>query len=87
MPTIRHVWQLIPLSDYAFSIYLHDASLDIPIVNFHCHFLQVVRCITPYQLKVLPFGLATAPRGFTSLTKPILFLCYHKDFHTVYLFG
>ena len=32
----------------------------------------------PYQWKVLPFGLATAPRVFMSLTKPILFLCHHK---------
>ena len=32
----------------------------------------------PYQWKVLPFGLATAPRVFTSLTKPILFLCHCK---------
>ena len=34
----------------------------------------------PYQWKVLPFGLATAPRVFTVLTKPILFLCHHKGF-------
>ena len=32
----------------------------------------------PYQWRVLPFGLATAPRVFTSLTKPILFLCHCK---------
>ena len=32
----------------------------------------------PYQWKVLSFGLATAPRVFTSLTKPILFLCHCK---------
>ena len=37
----------------------------------------------PYQWKVLPFGLATAPRVFTSLTKPILFLCHHKGLHIV----
>ena len=32
----------------------------------------------PYQWKVLPFGLATAPRVFMFLTKPILFLCHCK---------
>ena len=37
----------------------------------------------PYQWKVIPFGLATAPRVFTSLTKPILFLCHHKGLHIV----
>ena len=37
----------------------------------------------PYQWRVLPFGLATAPRVFTSLTKPILFLCHHKGLHIV----
>ena len=34
----------------------------------------------PYQWKVLPFGLATAPQVFTALTKPIFFLCHHKGF-------
>ena len=34
----------------------------------------------PYQWKVLPFGLATAPWVFTALTKPILFLCCCKGF-------
>ena len=32
----------------------------------------------PYQWKVLPFGLATAPGVSMSLTKPILFLCCCK---------
>ena len=39
MPTIRHVWQLIQHGDYAFSIDLQDAYLDIPIVKHHHHFL------------------------------------------------
>ena len=37
----------------------------------------------PYQWKVLPFGLATAPRVFMPLTKPILFLCHCKGLHIV----
>ena len=33
--------------------------------------------------RFLPFGLVTAPGVFTSLTKPILFLCHHKGLHIV----
>ena len=41
----------------------------------------------PYQWKVLPFGLATAPWVFTALTKPILFLCHHNGFCVVIYLG
>ena len=37
----------------------------------------------PDHWNVLPFGLTTAPRFFTSLTKPILFLWKHKCFHII----
>ena len=83
MPTLKHVWQLIQHGDYAFSIDLKDAYLHVPIVKHHPHFLCFVRCNVPYQWKVLPFGLATAPIVFTSLLKPILFLCHHKGLHIV----
>ena len=82
MPTIRHVQQLIQCGDYAFSIDPQDAYLHIPIFKCH-HILQFVWCNMPYQWKVLPFGLAIAPRVFMDLTKPILFLCYHKGFSIV----
>ena len=71
MPTLKHVWQLIQHGDYAFSIDLQDAYLHVPIVKHHRCFLCFVWHNVPYQWKVLPFGLATAPRVFTSLTKPI----------------
>ena len=83
MPTLKHVQQLIQHGEYAFSIDLQDAYLHIPIVKHHCHFLHFVWHNVPYQWKVLPLGLATAPQVFTSLTKPILFLCCHKDLHIV----
>ena len=70
--------QLIQHGDYAFSIDLQDAYLHVPIVKHHHHFLHFVWHNVPYQWKVLPFGLATAPRVLTSLTKPILFLCHCK---------
>ena len=67
MPTMRHVWQLIQCGDYAFSTDLQDAYLHIPIVKHHHCFLQFVWHNVPYQWKVLPFGLATAPWVFTTL--------------------
>ena len=78
MLTFKHVWQHIQHGDYAFSIDLQDAYLHIPVVKHHCHFLHFVWHNVPYQWKVLPLSLAIAPRVFTSLTKPILFLCHHK---------
>ena len=83
MSTIRHVWQVIQHGDYAFFIDLQDAYLHIPIVKHHHCFLQFVWHNMPYQWKVLPFGLATAPWVFTALTKHILFLCCCKGFHIV----
>ena len=80
MPTLQTVRQLIEQGDYAFSIDLQDAYLHVPIVKHHRWFLRFVWHNVPYQWRVLPFGLATAPRVFTSLTKPILFLCHCKGF-------
>ena len=78
MPTVSHVQQLIQHGEYAFSIDLQDAYLHIPIVKHHHCFLQFVWHNVPYQWKVLPFGLATAPQVFTALTKPTFFLCHLK---------
>ena len=83
MPTLKNIWQLIQQGDIAFSIDLQDAYLHIPIVKNHHHFLCFVWHNVSYQWKVLPFELATAPRVFTSLTKPILFLCHCKGLHIV----
>ena len=83
MPTLQHVWQLIQQGDYAFSIDLQDAYLHVPIVKHHHDFLHFVWLSVPYQWKVLPFGLATDPRVFTSPMKPILFLCHCKGLHIV----
>ena len=83
MPTLKTVQQLIQQGDYAFSIDLQDAYLHVPIVKHHCQFLCFVWHNVPYQWRVLPFGLATAPQVFTSLTKPILFLCCCKGLRIV----
>ena len=66
MPSIRQGQHLIQEGDYASSIDLKDVYLHISIVKYHCY----------YQRKVLSFGLSSGPKVFTSLTKPMLFLCY-----------
>ena len=83
MPTIKQVCPLIQQGDYALSIDLKDASMHVHIVKQHHHLLQFVLQNKSYQWKVLPFGLSTAPRVFTSLTKPILFLCHCKGFYII----
>ena len=87
MPTLKHVWQLIQQGDFAFSIDLQDTYLHVPIVKHHHHFLHFVWCNVPYQWKVLPFGLATAPRVSTSLTKTYFVPLWSQRFGYCYLFG
>ena len=74
MATIRQVWQLIQQCDYDFPVDLKDAHLYILIIKCHHHFLHLVWQNEPYEWKVLPFGLATAPRVFVSFTTPLLSL-------------
>ena len=51
---------------------LKDAYLSIPISQSHRKYLKFALQGTVYQYNVLPFGLATAPRGFMKLMKPVL---------------
>ena len=81
VPSIRQVGQLIQQGYYAFSIDLRDHFLHIPIVQHHQYFLHFVWLNKPYQHKVLPFGMIMAPMVFTSLTKPILSLCWWKSLY------
>ena len=62
---------------YRMLIYIFQL-LSIIVISY---ILFHVMCLTSGRF--YPFGLATGPRVFTSLTKPILFLCCHKGFHIV----
>ena len=68
MPFPLIYWMLI----YIFQL------LNIILVSY---ILFGIMCLISGRF--LPFGLATAPRVFMSLTKPILFLCHHKGLHIV----
>ena len=52
--------------------------MNISIVKHHHCFLCFVWQHKPYQWKVLSFRLTTATTVFTSLVKPVMFLCQFK---------
>ena len=72
MPAIKQVWQL------------KDVSLLI-LIDRCQSFLYFVWWSKSYKWNTLPFGLATAPRAFSSLSKPILFLQYNKFSIIIYM--
>ena len=67
---VRKVLKLIQQGEYGISMDLKDAYLHIPFVKHHLGFLWFMWKNKPYQWKVLLFGLVTAPRVFTTITKP-----------------
>ena len=87
MPTIRQVGQLIQQGSYNFLLILRMLSYTFLLLSINITFYI---CLATQILSDEGFaiGLATAPRVFTSLTKSIMFLCYHKGFHVIiYLDG
>lgn len=72
MEDIRGVKDLLSRGEYMCKLDLKDAYLSVPISPSHQKYLQFRWEGKLYQYKVLPFGLATAPRAFTKLLKPVL---------------
>lgn len=51
---------------------LKDAYFTVPVWKNHQKFLRFVWKETMYEFACLPFGLASAPRVFTKLMKPVV---------------
>ena len=81
MITTEQVWKLIQQGNNAFFIVPMMLVYIFLLQSIRTAFLHFVWQHMPYQWNVLPFGLAMAPRVFTLLNKPILFLCCHAGFH------
>ncbi len=65
MLTIKSIMSQIQEGDWFVTIDLKDAYFHIQVVQRHRRFLQFAFGGKGYQYKVLPFGLALAPRTFT----------------------
>ena len=67
METFRNIRRALRVGDWAITIDLEDAYFHIPIHWGHRKFLRFIFQGIHYQFRVLPFGLAVAPRVFTKV--------------------
>ena len=63
---------LLRKGDYMIKIDLKDAYLTVPIWQNHQKYLRFIWRDSLLEFACLPFGLASAPRVFTKLLKPVL---------------
>ena len=72
MEGIHMLRDLLRQGDYLVKIDLKDAYLTVPIWKGHQKYLRFLWKETLLEFACLPFGLATAPRVFTKLMKPVV---------------
>ena len=72
MEGIHMLRDLLKQDDYLVKIDLKDAYLTVPIWKDHQKYLRFLWKGTLHEFVCLPFGLATAPRVFTKLMKPVV---------------
>ena len=74
METQGSVRSAIRSQEWTVSIDIHDAYLHVPMHQAVRKYLRFVVNKKVYQFTCLPFGLATSPREFTKLLRPVVSL-------------
>ena len=74
METQGSVRSAIRSQEWAVSIDIRDAYLHVPMHQAVRKYLRFVVNKKVYQFTCLPFGLATSPREFTKLLRPVVLL-------------
>lgn len=72
MESIHMLKDLLKKGDYMVKIDLKDAYLTVPIWQNHQKYLRFLWRDSLLEFACLPFGLASAPRVFKKLLKPVL---------------
>ena len=93
MESIYSVRDVLHRGDWMAKLDLLDAYLTVPIFHPHRRFLRFQWRAQAYQFQCLPLGLATAPRVFTKLLRPVVtstqrieFLGFKVDSNTMHLY-
>ena len=71
MHTVKDVFRIIQSGDWAVCLDLKDAYFHVSVHARFRRFLQFIWRGVTYQYTALPFGLASSPRVFTRITKPV----------------
>ena len=72
MESIYSVRDVLHRGDWMTKLDLQDAYLTVPIFHSHRRFLRFQWRAQAYQFRCPSFGLATAPRVFTKLMRPVV---------------
>ena len=76
MEGIHMLRDLLNNGAFMVKIHLKDAYFTVPVWRNHQKFLRFVWKETMYEFACLPFRLASAPRVFTKLMKPVVGLLH-----------
>ncbi len=83
MEGLLSVLNLIQPGDFLTSIDLKDAYFSVPVRQQDRKYLRFIWQGQRYQFTCLPFGLRTAPRVFTKVTKPVISEARERGIRTV----
>ena len=72
MEGIHMLKDLLKPNDFMAKIDLNDAYFTVPIWKGHQKFLRFLWKGTQWEFACLPFGIASAPRVFTKILKPVI---------------
>lgn len=72
MEGIHMLWDLLKKGDFMVKLDLKDAYFTVPVWKGHQKFLRFIWKETLWEFACLPFGLASAPRTFTKIMKPVV---------------
>ena len=85
MEGIHMLKDLLKTGDYLVKIDMKDAYLTVPIWHKHQKYLRFLWKDNMWEFACLPFGLASAPRVFPKLLKPVVAVLRQMGLRIIHL--
>ena len=78
METVDSIVKALKKGEWLASLDLKDAYMHVSVLPAHGPYMRFAFRNLHYQFKVLPFGLTTAPRVFTTILAPVVSLIHRQ---------